>query len=241
LRLTPGESVVEAGCGWGGFAIHAARRYGVRIRSFNVSREQVAHAREWARRLELGDRVEFVLDDYRNIGSDGRRYDKFVSIGMLEHVGAEHYPGFYRLIDGVTRPGGLALVHSISRTAPVPLATWRSTWLAQYIFPGSHIPSLVEMLAPLEQADTRLHVVDVENLRHHYALTLDRWHERYEAHADAIRTRGGEPFLRMFRLYLCSAAAAFRHGGLLLFQVLLTKGTDDSAPLTRNHFFPPAD
>lgn len=233
LRLQPGEAVVEAGCGWGGFALHAARNYGVKIRSYNISKEQIAYAREKAQRLGIPEsRVEYVLDDYRNIGKDGRSYDKFVSIGMLEHVGRENYAGLYDIIRRVVKPGGLALVHSISRVA----AARMDPWLEKYIFPGAYIPSLSEMITPVERRYDPLHVVDVENLRYHYALTLDRWVERFEENADQIRDRYGEAFVRMFRFYLESSAAGFRYGGVLLYQILMSNGYDDRAPLTREHF-----
>ena len=233
LRLNPGQSVVEAGCGWGGFALFAARNYGVKVLSFNISQEQVAFARERARRAGIPDsRVEYVLDDYRNIPQRRIQFDRFVSIGMLEHVGLENYGGLYDVVRRVVRPNGMALVHSISRVAPRRM----DPWMEKYIFPGAYIPSLSEIVTPLERVRDPLHVVDVENLRYHYALTLDRWVERLEEQADPIRRQYGEAFFRMFRLYLHSSAAGFRYGGVLLYQLLLSNGFDDRAPLTREHF-----
>lgn len=233
LRLQPGETVVEAGCGWGGFGLMAAKHYGVQIRSFNISREQIAYAREKAERLGVRN-VEYVLDDYRNITADRRQYDKFVSIGMLEHVGVENYGKLYDIIAQVVRPNGLAMVHSIGREA----ACLTDPWMEKYIFPGSLMPSLSEMCGPVEVADRPLHVVDVENLRYHYALTLDAWVERLESpeHAEAIRAEYGEAFYRMFRMYLHASAAGFRWGGIQLYQMLLSNGYDNAAPLTRHHY-----
>ncbi|MCR9141263.1 MAG: cyclopropane-fatty-acyl-phospholipid synthase family protein [bacterium] len=231
LRLQPGDTVVEAGCGWGGLGLHAARKYGVNIRSYNISKEQIAYAREKAERLGVTN-VEYVLDDYRNIGADGRKYDKFVSIGMLEHVGVENYGKFYDIIERVVKPNGLALVHSIGREASA--AT--DPWMEKYIFPGSRMPSLGEIVSPVEVVDRPLHVVDVENLRYHYALTLDHWVARLEDHADQIRTTYSESFYRMFRMYLHASAAGFRWGGIQLFQTLLCNGYDNEEPLTRHHF-----
>ncbi len=231
LRLQAGDTVVEAGCGWGGLGLHAARNYGVNIRSYNISKEQVAYAREKAARLGVTN-VEYVLDDYRNIGADGRTYDKFVSIGMLEHVGVENYAKLYDIVARAVKPNGMALIHSIGREAPA--AT--DPWLEKYIFPGSRMPSLAEMVTPLEVVDRPLHVVDVENLRYHYALTLDHWAARLEAHADEIRSQYDEAFYRMFRMYLHASAAGFRWGGIQLFQMLLCNGYDNEEPLTRHHF-----
>lgn len=233
LRLQPGETVVEAGCGWGGFALHAVRKYGVKVRAFNISKEQIAYAREKAERLGIGpDRLEYVHEDYRVIGRERRQYDKFASIGMFEHVGKENYAALYDIIHRAVKPKGMALVHSISRIAPAPL----DPWLEKYIFPGAYIPSLAEMVTPVEKKDRPLHVVDVENLRYHYALTLDHWSARLEQNAAKIRAQYGEAFLRMFRMYLRASAAGFRYGGILLYQILLSNGYDDAAPMTRHHF-----
>ena len=232
LRLRAGDSVVEAGCGWGGFALFAARNYGVKIRSFNISQEQISYARERAQKVGVSQsQVEYVLDDYRNIPRAGRNYDKFVSIGMLEHVGRENFSGLYDIVRAVLRPRGLALVHSIGRVAPRAM----DPWMERYIFPGAYIPSLAEIVEPIERRDDPLHVVDVENLRVHYALTLDRWAERLEESAEFIRHRYSESFLRMFRLYLQASAASFRYGGILLYQVVLSHSFDEGAPLTREH------
>lgn len=233
LRLQPGETVVEAGCGWGGLALHAARNYGVKIRSYNISKEQIQFARERAKSLGIGeDQIEYVLDDYRNIGKDGRRYQKFVSVGMFEHVGKENYTNFYNLIDRVLEPKGMALVHTIAKVVPTPT----DPWIEKYIFPGSYMPALSEIVTPIENKQRAMHVVDVENLRYHYALTLDQWSDRFEQNVEKIRTQYGESFVRMFRLYLRSSAAGFRYGGILLYQVLVAKDNNDAAPLTRRHF-----
>ncbi|MEQ9364453.1 MAG: cyclopropane-fatty-acyl-phospholipid synthase family protein, partial [Leptospirales bacterium] len=231
LRLQPGDKVVEAGCGWGGLGLHAARKYGVNIRSYNISQQQIAFARNKAERLGVKN-VEYVLDDYRNIGADGKTYDKFVSIGMLEHVGVENYAKLYDIVARVVNPRGLALIHSIGREASA--AT--DPWLEKYIFPGSRMPALSEMVGPVEVAGRPLHVVDIENLRYHYALTLDHWAARLEAHEERIRAQYSESFYRMFRMYLHASAAGFRWGGIQLFQMLLCNGYDNEEPPTRHHF-----
>jgi cyclopropane-fatty-acyl-phospholipid synthase len=234
LRLKKDETVVEAGCGWGGFALYAVRNFGVKMRSYNISTEQIAYARERAKKFGIPERrLEYVHDDYRTIGGDGSVYDKFVSIGMLEHVGTKNYRTLYNIIDKVTKPGGLALIHSISRAYP----NRTDPWIEKYIFPGGQMPSLAEMVTPVEEEGRHLHVIDVENLRYHYALTLDHWSERFEKNADRIREKYGEAFVRMFRLYLRSSAAGFRYGGVLLYQMLLSCGFNNEAPLTRHHMF----
>lgn len=235
VRLKKGDTVVEAGCGWGGFARYAAKHYGVKIRSYNISQEQIEYAREMQKKLKIPQsQVEYVLDDYRSIGSSGEKYDKFVSVGMLEHVGRENYYGLYEIIQKVVEKRGMAIVHSIGRRFPRK----PDPWLEKYIFPGCYIPSLSDMITPFESLPGHdLHVVDVENLRYHYALTLDHWWMRLEKHAEKIRKQYGEAFVRMFRLYLRAAAAGFRYDELTLLQVVLSNGSDNTAPLTRKHLY----
>ncbi|MCB1171781.1 MAG: class I SAM-dependent methyltransferase, partial [Leptospiraceae bacterium] len=233
LGLQPGETVVEAGCGWGGLGLHMAKHYGARVRSFNISEEQIAYARDRARREGIPEsQLEYVLDDYRSIGDEKRTYDKFVSVGMLEHVGLRNYRRFYDMIYKVLPQKGLALVHSIGRV----WSQKTDPWLEKYIFPGGRIPSHGEMIRPLEEKKRPFFVADMENLRYHYALTLDHWYRRFEQNEEWIRERYGEPFVRMFKLYLRGSAAAFRYGGITLIQLLLHKGYINDAPLTRHHF-----
>lgn len=236
LDLKAGDLVVEAGGGWGGLALHMARHWGVRVKSFNISRSQVEYARERAGRLGLGpEQVEYFLDDYRNIPRHVERCDKFASICMLEHVGRENYRAFHRLIGGLLRPGGLALLQFISRTRPSPIS---NPWLEKHVFPGYYNPSLGEVVGALEALTKGLQVVDVENMRFHYALTLRHWLDRFEQNAGRIGARWGEAVVRTFRLYLNGGLADFGHGrGTLIYQALLSNGCDNSAPLTRLRMF----
>ncbi|MDQ7007145.1 MAG: cyclopropane-fatty-acyl-phospholipid synthase family protein [Acidobacteriota bacterium] len=211
LRLQPGETVVEAGCGWGALAMHFAEHYGVRVKAFNISTEQIRWARESARRRGLEGRVEFIEDDYRNVSG---RFDVFVSVGMLEHVGRDHYPDLGGVVDRVLSPQGRGLVHTIGRVHPRPL----NPWIEKHIFPGAYPPTLKEMMDLFEPFD--LPVLDVENLRAHYALTLEHWLQRYERSIDKVRRRYDENFARTWRLYLSGSIASFRSGHLQLFQVL---------------------
>jgi cyclopropane-fatty-acyl-phospholipid synthase len=236
LDLKAEDLVVEAGGGWGGLALHMARHWGARVKSFNISRSQVDYARERAGRLGLGpDQVEYILDDYRNIPRHVARCDKFASICMLEHVGRENYRAFHRLIGDVLRPGGLALLQFISRTRPSPIA---NPWLEKHVFPGYYNPSLGEVVRALEARTAGLQVVDVENMRFHYALTLRHWLDRFEHNAAQIGALWGEAVVRTFRLYLNGGLADFGHGrGTLVFQALLSNGCDNAAPLTRRRMF----
>jgi cyclopropane-fatty-acyl-phospholipid synthase len=224
LRLRAGERVVEAGCGWGSLALHMARHYGVHVRAFNISREQVAYAREHARAQGLAGQVEFVEDDYRNI--DGS-YDKFVSVGMLEHVGVENYPELGRVINGCLKPTGLGLIHTIGRNRPKLM----HRWIERRIFPGANPPSLKQMMDIFEDYD--FSVLDVENIRLHYAKTLQWWHALYERSKDLVVKMFDEQFLRMWRLYLIGSQAAFTAGELQLFQVVFAPGRNNDIPWTR--------
>jgi cyclopropane-fatty-acyl-phospholipid synthase len=228
LRLQPGDSVVEAGCGWGGLARHMARQYGVRVKAFNISHEQVAFARERAAEEGLADRVEYIEDDYRNIQG---RFDVFVSVGMLEHVGPENYRELGAVIDRCLTPGGRGLIHSVGSNAPTPM----NEWLQRRIFPGSYVPTLGEMMDIFESGF--FSVLDVENIRLHYALTLRAWLERFERHAEEIRRRYDDTFVRAFRLYLAGTGSGFSAGSLQLFQVVFARDRNNDLPWSRRHLY----
>jgi cyclopropane-fatty-acyl-phospholipid synthase len=228
LRLREGDSVVEAGCGWGSLALHMASRYGARVRAFNISKEQLEYARNRTRALGLSDRVEFVEDDYRNISG---RYDVFVSVGMLEHVGRENYPELGRVVRRSLTREGRGLIHSIGRNRPAPL----HPWIERRIFPGAYAPSLGEMAQIFEPWS--LSVLDVENIRLHYAHTLRHWLERYENAIDKVRTMFDEFFVRMWRLYLAGSISAFETGTLQLFQILFTTQENNAILRTRDYMY----
>ncbi|MDE2251415.1 MAG: class I SAM-dependent methyltransferase [Gammaproteobacteria bacterium] len=228
LRLRAGEEVIEAGCGWGGLALHMAARYGVRVRAFNISAEQIEYARAAAQRAGLATQVEFVHDDYRNITGSA---DAFASIGMLEHVGVGNYGRFGRVIRRTLRPGGRALVHSIGRDAPRPL----NRWMERYIFPGACPPSPAQMSKVFEPAG--LSVLDVENLRLHYARTAGCWLAAFERSRGEVERMFDARFVRLWRMYLAGTQAAFLSGDLQLFQVLVAPGRSNEVPLTREHLY----
>jgi cyclopropane-fatty-acyl-phospholipid synthase len=228
LRLKPGESVLEAGCGWGGLALHMAERYGVKVRAFNLSHEQIAYARQRATSAGLAPRIEFVEDDYRNVSG---KYDAFVSVGMLEHVGLENYGELGRIIDRSLTAAGRGLIHSIGRNQPQPLDPWTD----KRIFPGAYPPSLGQMLSIFEPVG--MSILDVENLRLHYARTLEHWLERFERAADRVAGIFDDRFVRMWRFYLAGSIATFRVGGLQLFQVLFTRGGNNDISWSRAYLY----
>ncbi len=228
LRLKPGMTVVEAGCGWGGLARYMARHYGVKVHSYNISREQLVYAREQARQQQLDHLVEYVEDDYRNIKG---QYDAFVSIGMLEHVGKENYPALSALIKRSLKPHGIALLHSIGRNRPMLM----NAWIEKRIFPGAYPPSIGEFMEICEQGD--FSVLDVENLRLHYAQTLSHWMDRFTENQDQVSEMYDEHFTRAWRMYLAGSIAAFRAGSLQLFQVVFTHGANNHLPQSRQDLY----
>jgi len=226
LCLEPGMTVLDIGCGWGGLAIFLAQQCGVRVTGITLSREQWQIAQQQAERAGVADRVNFQLLDYRQVQ---KQFDRVVSIGMFEHVGVAHYKRFFKQVRKCLAPDGVALVHSIGR-ADGPGAT--NAWTRKYIFPGGYSPALSEVLPVVERQ--QLHVADIEILRLHYAKTLECWLERCTARRDEIRQMFDERFCRIWEFYLAGAMASFRWGGLMVFQVQLSREID-AVPITRDY------
>jgi cyclopropane-fatty-acyl-phospholipid synthase len=228
LQLQPGERVVEAGCGWGALALHMARKYAVSVRAYNISHEQIVFARERAEREGLAKQVQFIEDDYRNITG---RYDVFVSVGMLEHVAPENYEHLGRVIERTIGSSGRGFLHFIAYS--YPHAT--NPWLRKHIFPGAYVPALSEAMRALEPA--KYSVLDVENLRLHYALTLEHWLHRFEAAVPRLPAGFDEHFVRAWRLYLAGVMVSFRIGILQLFQIVFAGPACRWFPWTRAHLY----
>jgi cyclopropane-fatty-acyl-phospholipid synthase len=220
--------VVEAGFGWGSLARHMAKHYGVRVRAYNISRQQVAFARARAKAEGFDHLVEYVEDDYRNARGE---YDAFVSVGMLEHVGMENYPTLGAVARNALKENGRGLIHTIGRNNPGKM----SPWIEKRIFPGAHPPSLSETMRIFEP--NGFSVLDVENLRLHYAKTLANWLERFEANAETIARETDPSFVRAWRLYLAGSLAAFTAGDLQLYQVVFAQGASNEVPWTRWHMY----
>jgi cyclopropane-fatty-acyl-phospholipid synthase len=225
LALQPGDTVVETGCGWGALALHMARLYGVSVKAFNISTEQVAYARKRAQREGLDTRVEFICDDYRNVSG---RFDAFVSVGMLEHVGLPDYATLGSVMDRVLREDGRGLLHFIGRNKPAPL----NPWITKRIFPGAYPPTLVEVFERILQP-SGFSVLDVENIRLHYAKTLEHWRARFLHATDRVTEMFDEAFVRAWDLYLAGSEVAFVTGSLQLFQVVFARAGTNAIPWTR--------
>jgi cyclopropane-fatty-acyl-phospholipid synthase len=232
LRLRPGDKVVEAGCGWGALTMHMAKHYGATVEAYNISKEQISFARQRAHTEGLGGQVEFIEDDYRNVHGE---FDAFVSVGMLEHVGTDHYRELGAVIDRSLKDNGRGLIHTIGLNYPRPM----DAWTERHIFPGACPPSLAQMMQILEPFD--FSVLDVENLRLHYAKTLEHWLLRYEENVDRVATLFDPAFARTWRLYLAGSLTAFKMGGMQLFQVIFARAGNNQIPWTRQYLYGPQD
>jgi cyclopropane-fatty-acyl-phospholipid synthase len=226
LRIEPGHRVLDIGCGWGGMGLTLARDYGAEVFGVTLSIEQHALASERAREARLAGSARFVLEDYRDVEGP---FDRIVSVGMFEHVGAPNYLRFFNKIRDLLTDDGVAVIHSIGRME-TPGVT--NPFIRKYIFPGGYIPALSQVTTAVESAG--LWITDIEILRRHYAETLRCWRERFMADRPAIAVLHDERFCRMFEFYLASSELSFRTGTTMVMQLQLTKHAD-ALPITRDY------
>ena len=226
LMLKPGMTVLDIGCGWGGMAISLARDYGVKVLGITLSTEQLALARARVTAAGLNDQVRLELCDYRDLKD---KFDRIVSVGMFEHVGAPHYREFFEQVWRLTHDDGLIVLHTIGR-ADGPGIT--NPWIRKYIFPGGYSPALSEIVPVVENQG--FYISDIEILRMHYAHTLLAWRERFMKNRDKVVAMFDEKFARMWEFYLTGSEAAFRFQGHVNFQIQLIKQLS-TAPITRGY------
>jgi len=210
LGLREGMTVLDLGCGWGGFASFAAERYGARLVGYTVSREQVA----WAKARYAHLPVDIRLDDYRRATG---RYDAVVSIGLMEHVGPKNYRAYMELVDRCLVPDGVAFVHTIASTRS---RGETDPWFHRYVFPDATFPSMAQLGRALEEL---LVAEDLHNLGPHYDPTLMSWWANFDAAWPRLRDRYGAAFYRMWKYYLLVSAATFRSRSLQLYQLVMTR------------------
>jgi cyclopropane-fatty-acyl-phospholipid synthase len=222
----PGLKVLDIGCGWGGLALDLARDSGANVLGVTLSENQIAVARQRSLDARLAERCKFELVDYRALGGT---YDRIVSVGMFEHVGAAYYPAFFAKLRELLADDGAVLLHTIGRTDG-PGST--NPWVAKYIFPGGYVPALSEVMQAAEQSG--LIVTDVEILRLHYAETLKEWRRRFLANRAEAARLYDERFCRMWEFYLAGSEMAFRHDSEVVFQIQLAK-RQSALPLTRDY------
>ncbi len=233
LRLQPGESLLDIGCGWGGLVVYAAEHYGVRAHGVTASVRQAEEGRRRARLAALADHCRIEVCDYRDI--QGGPYNKIVSVGMFEHVGQALLPEYFSRAWRLLRPGGVFLNHGIARS--VAHRSLGPTFSDRYVFPDG---DLVPIHVALQAAENSgFEVRDVESLREHYALTLRHWVRRLEAHAEEARRVTDEVTYRIWRLYMAACAYRFRSGRYNVYQVLLSKPQNgvSGLPLTRADWY----
>lgn len=229
LCIRPGDRILDIGCGWGGMALTLAKDYGVRVVGITLSDEQHRIALARVDAAGLSDRIEIRLQDYRDVQGP---YERIVSVGMLEHVGAPHFQDYFAKVRDLLTSDGVALIHTIGTATP-PRAT--SAWIRANIFPGGYLPAMSEIQRAVE--GNRLCTTDVEVLRFHYAYTLHHWRKRFEAQTNEVRTLYDDRFVRMWRYYLTASERSFIDERLVVFQFQLASDKKN-VPLTRDYLYP---
>ncbi|WP_299626866.1 cyclopropane-fatty-acyl-phospholipid synthase family protein [Pelagibius sp.] len=224
----PGLKLLDIGSGWGGLGLYMARAGDCNVTGVTLSTEQHKVSQARAKKAGLDDRVKFHLRDYRE---DEDRYDRIVSVGMFEHVGKKNYREFFQKVSDLLTDDGVFVLHSVGRVNdPGPV----NPFIRKYIFPGTDVPTLGEVLPVIE--DCMLEVTDVEVMRLHYAETLRHWEERFQANRDKIAELYDERFCRMWEAYLVGCEMGFRHQGLMVFQIQITK-SPTAVPQTRDYIY----
>jgi len=226
LLVPPDGRALDIGCGWGGLALYLAELCGARVTGITLSQRQFAVAGTRAAEKGLSDKIEFRLQDYRDVQG---KFDRIVSVGMFEHVGVGFYDAFFRKCSTLLDDNGVMLLHSIGRSEGPNIT---NPWIAKYIFPGGYIPALSEVLPAVERAG--LLVTDIEILRLHYAETLKAWRERFLAHREEVEKLYDARFTRMWEFYLAASEMAFRQQAMMVFQLQLTK-RQGVVPMTRDY------
>jgi len=231
LRLKPGETVLDLGCGWGAFSMYAAKHYGVKAYGVTLSEQQVAYANEKIKRLGLQDQVKIELKDYATVEGV---YDKVAAIGMLEHVGIDNFPTYFKTVHRSLKPGGLFLHHAITRPGKSQQARKRRkrpefAALTKYIFPGGELDYIGRTVTNLERFGFEIH--DVEGWREHYQRTCRHWHDRLLANMDAAVKEVGSVKARIWLMYLAACSISFERNSVGLYQTLSSKRIKGSVGL----------
>lgn len=232
LNLQPGETLLDIGSGWGELIIRAAHRYGVKSLGITLSEEQYNATKARISKEGLQGQVDVELLDYRELVASGRRFDKIVSVGMVEHVGKANIPLYLESVSKLLNEQGLVLLQVITKQIETETT---NSWIDKYIFPGGYIPAIRELIYPM--ADNDLHLQDLESLRLHYARTLEHWIVNFDNNIDKIKTMFDNRFIRMWQIYLNACIASFNYSVVDLHQILLVKGVNNSLPMTRDYIY----
>ncbi|MEA4923741.1 MAG: cyclopropane-fatty-acyl-phospholipid synthase family protein [Syntrophomonadaceae bacterium] len=230
LHLKAGQTLLDIGCGWGELIISAARRYRVKALGITLSSEQLRTVQKKIDNEGLEDLLEVKLIDYRKLKD--RRFDRIVSVGMIEHVGKDHLHEYFSYVNKLLNPGGLSLLHCITGISD---SGGTNSWIEKYIFPGGYIPNIQELIGHM--AKEEFHLLDAESLRRHYGRTLGIWAQNFEQALPVIQPTKDETFIRMWRLYLNACAASFNCGNIDIHQFLFSKDIDHDLPWSRNYIY----
>ncbi|QUP54675.1 methyltransferase domain-containing protein [Ralstonia syzygii] len=228
IRLQPGQTLLDIGCGWGALVLRAAQKYGARCLGVTLSQNQFDLARERVRAAGLEDRVEIRLQDYRDMTGT---FDRITSVGMFEHVGRKNLPGYFRRVHGLLADDGIAMNHGITSSDPEggESSMGGGDFIDRYVFPQGELPHISLALKAAQEGG--LEALDVESLRRHYARTLEHWADRFEANGETIRNMVGEKTYRIWRVYLAGCAHAFDADEVSIFQILCQKSGKPAASL----------
>jgi cyclopropane-fatty-acyl-phospholipid synthase len=211
--------------------MRAAEKYNVKAYGVTLSEEQFRHATAEAKRRKLDNNVTFELVNYQELLKRDLMFDRIVSVGFYEAVGKGNAHTYFKVLDKLLKDDGISVLHTITQQKEVA----NDPWIDKYIFPGGYIPSLRETIDLLPDYNFRL--LDYENLRPHYAKTLDEWWRRFENNKSTVIRMFDSRFYRMWRFWLAASSASFRYGDLDLSQLVFSKGVNNKLPITRQHLY----
>lgn len=230
LNINKGQTLLDIGCGWGELILTAAKEYNVKAIGITLSSEQFNKVKERIRTEGLENLVEVELLDYREIKN--KKFDRIVSVGMIEHVGKELLPEYFSKVKNLLEEDGISLLHCITGINGDGV----NSWINKYIFPGGYIPTIKELITYM--SDEEFYLLDVESLRRHYGRTLEHWSRNFENVLPEVKKKYDNEFIRMWRLYLNGCAASFNSGNIDIHQFLFTKDVNNNLPWTREYIYP---
>ena len=229
LHLKPNMKVLEIGSGWGGISFDIARKSQCEVTGITLSQNQLKESRKKAKELKLDNQVNFEICDYREMKG---KFDRIVNVGMLEHVHPRYYDTVFKKISELLKEDGICVTHTIGSTNP---PGHDNAFINKYIFPGGKIPSLSQLVPPIEKY--KLILSDCESLIRHYDKTLKAWLDRFLMHKDKAKSMYNKEFVRMWEFYLSSCSAAFKFRDLVVYQLQLVKNFTAPPSNRRNYIY----